>query len=110
MDPNTKKILEDVRSLLKDNILPRLTQVEEEVRLLRELTWPVCQSLVEDNNLHDIEHKRFFLENGTRDMEEAYKLMEKKWKLSGKRPTFSGSVNKQEELRRINDVKVKPSN
>ena len=105
MDPNTVKILEDIRALLKDNILPRLTQVEEEVRLLRNVTWPVCQSLVEENNLQYIEKKRTFLENGTRDMEEAYMLLEKKWQLAGKRPTFSGAVNKQEELRRINQFK-----
>jgi len=100
-----KKLLEDVRALLREHVLPRHTQLEEEVRLLRGVTWPVCQSLTVENNLQDIERKRLFLENGTKDMEEVHALLDTKWKLCGKRPTFSGSANKQEELRRINDSK-----
>ena len=38
------EILRDLRELVKDNILPRLTQLENEVYLLRRITWPVCQS------------------------------------------------------------------
>jgi hypothetical protein len=47
------KALKDLRELVKDHILPRLTQLEEEVRLLREVTWPVCQSLREKSQLDD---------------------------------------------------------
>lgn len=45
------RALKDLRELVKDHILPRLTQLEEEVRLLREVTWPVCQSLREKSQL-----------------------------------------------------------
>ena len=41
------KILQGVRELIKENILPRLTQIEQEVRELRRVCWPVCQSLRE---------------------------------------------------------------
>lgn len=47
------KALKDLRELVKDHILPRLTQLEEEVRLLREVTWPVCQALRERSQLDD---------------------------------------------------------
>ena len=47
------KALRDLRELVKDHILPRLTQLEEEVRLLREVTWPVCQALREKSQLDD---------------------------------------------------------
>ena len=60
-EENLCKVLQDVRELLKDNILPRLTQLEEEVRLLREVTWPVCQSLTETSQLIDMHNKRRFL-------------------------------------------------
>ena len=47
------RALKDLRELVKDHILPRLTQLEEEVRLLREVTWPVCQALRERSQLDD---------------------------------------------------------
>jgi len=55
------RILKDVRELIKDNILVRLTDLEEEVRLLRKVTWPICQGLNEKSQLSDIESKREFL-------------------------------------------------
>ena len=99
-----EKILEDIRELIKDNILPRLTQLEEEVRLLRKYTWPVCQSLAESSALGSIQDKSEFLKQGTRDTEEAIMLLTRKWELAEKRatPEFSSAAAKQEELRRIN--------
>jgi hypothetical protein len=47
------RALKDLRELVKDHVLPRLTQLEEEVRLLREVTWPVCQALRERSQLDD---------------------------------------------------------
>ena len=47
------KALKDLREMVKDHVLPRLTQLEEEVRLLREVTWPVCQALREKSQLAD---------------------------------------------------------
>ena len=55
-----KKTLEDVRSMLKDHILPRLTQLEQEVRYLRRVTWPVCQAIRETSQLDDLQNKRTF--------------------------------------------------
>ena len=98
-----EKILEDIRELIKDNILPRLTQLEEEVRLLRKYTWPVCQSLAEASALGDIQEKSEFLKEGVRDSEEALMLLTRKWELAEKQaaPAFSSSATKIEELRRI---------
>ena len=54
-------VLNSVRELLKDNILPRLTDLEEQVRLLRKVTWPVCQGIREKTQLDDIQSKKEFL-------------------------------------------------
>lgn len=101
----SEKILQDIRELIKDNILPRLTQLEEEVRLLRKYTWPVCQSLSEQSALGNIQDKREFMEQGTRDEEEARDLMCRKWALAermvSRRAVFSSSVSKTEEWRRL---------
>ena len=61
------KVLQSVRELLRDNILPRLTDLEEQVRLLRKVTWPVCQGIKEKTQLDDIVFKREFLANLSRD-------------------------------------------
>ncbi len=53
--------VKQVRVLVRENILPRLTELEEQVRLLRKITWPVCQRLTEKSPLSDIESKREFL-------------------------------------------------
>jgi hypothetical protein len=96
-----KIILEDIHNLIKENILPRLTQLEEEVRLLRKYTWPVCQSLAETNALGDIQDKSEFLKQGVRDTEEALMLLARKWSLAEKQALFSSAAAKTEELRRI---------
>ena len=56
------KILEDVRLLIHDVVLPRLDRMEDEIRELRRVTWPVCQSLREKSQLSDIQNKKRFLE------------------------------------------------
>ena len=55
------KVLQDVRELLRDIVLPRLTNLEEQVRLLRKVTWPVCQGIKEKSQLSDITSKKEFL-------------------------------------------------
>ena len=50
--------LKKVRVLLRENILPRLTELEENLRLLRKVAWPVCQRLNEKGPMSDIEAKR----------------------------------------------------
>jgi len=46
-DLSDAEALKQLRTLVRENILPRLTELEEEVRLLRKVTWPVCQRLTE---------------------------------------------------------------
>ena len=70
------EILEDVRNLLRENILPRLTVLEEQVRLLRKVTWPVCQKIKEKYQLGDMESKKKFLES--LDPDEALLLLKLK--------------------------------
>ena len=55
------QVLTALRELVRDVILPRITDLEEEVRLLRKVTWPVCQGLREKTQLDDIQAKREFL-------------------------------------------------
>jgi hypothetical protein len=71
-------VLQSVRELLRDNVLPRLTNLEEQVRLLRRVTWPVCQSAKEQSQLCDIESKRQFL--SVLDPDEANELLRLKSK------------------------------
>jgi hypothetical protein len=49
MEEDSAQILKDIRTLLKDNIIPRLTDLEVEIKALRRVTWPVCQSQLETN-------------------------------------------------------------
>ena len=56
--------------------MPRITELEEEVRLLRKVCWPVCQRLTEKHALGDIESKREFLER--LDDEEVWMLLRRK--------------------------------
>jgi hypothetical protein len=83
------KILQDVRELIKDVILPRLDQIEEEVRELRKVTWPVCQSLREKSQLTDIRNKKKFLE--ILDDDEVIMLLNEKASVSSRQLSFSSS-------------------
>ena len=74
--PSQENILEQVRILIRENILPRLTDLEQEVRLLRKVTWPVCQGLRESGQLDDIRAKREFLSD--LDSEEIWMLLRRK--------------------------------
>ena len=82
-------ILKSVRELLKDNILPRLGQLEEEVRLLRRVTWPVCQSLRESSQLDQMREKREFLED--LDPDEVRLLLCEKAEVSKRHLAWSSS-------------------
>jgi len=62
VDPSeVAEVLTSLRELVRDVILPRLTDLEEQVRHLRKVTWPVCQGLREKTQLDDIQAKREFL-------------------------------------------------
>jgi hypothetical protein len=38
-----EKTVEDIRTLIRENILPRLDNLDAEITDLRDVTWPVCQ-------------------------------------------------------------------
>jgi len=83
------KVLRDVRELLKDHVLPRLNQLEDEVRLLRKVTWPVCQSLRESSQLDEVDQKRAFLED--LDHDEIRMLLNEKATVSRRDLSWSSS-------------------
>ena len=95
------KILQDVRELIRDVILPRLTQLEVEVRELRRVTWPVCQSLRETSQLTDIQNKKKFL--AILDECEAHLLLREKAAVSSRSVTFSSSHLLPDELHFLSD-------
>lgn len=56
------KIITQMRLLIKDVLIPRITNLECDLRDLRKITWPVCQGLKENSQLNDMDSKRLFLE------------------------------------------------
>jgi hypothetical protein len=83
------KILQDVRELLKHVVLPRLDKLEEEVRELRRVTWPVCQSLRETSQLTDIQSKKRFL--SILDDDEVIMLLNEKVSVSSRPLKYSST-------------------
>lgn len=75
---NVPKVLQTLREFIKDHLVPRLTELEEEVRLLRKITWPICQNIRESTQLDDIKCKREFLQN--LDPDEVRMLLKRKSK------------------------------
>ena len=68
--------------LVRTLLIPRLDQLEAEVKMLRELTWPVCQALREKGNpLACAEEKRRYFRLLYKD--EAINLLEKKARFTG---------------------------
>ena len=68
--------------LIRTLLLPRLDQLECEVKMLRELAWPVCQSLKEDGNpLSFADEKRRYFRHLYKD--EAIELLKKKAEFTG---------------------------
>jgi hypothetical protein len=90
------KILTSVRKLVFDVLIPHIIKVEEEVRLLREVTWPVCQSLRENSQLSDLENKVRFLKDI--DDDEVKQLLAEKARISTLPVKYSTSVFTTEEL------------
>lgn len=68
--------LKQLRQLVCENILPRMLELEEQVRLLRKVTWPVCQRLTEKHQMTDIDSKREFLQH--LDEDEVWMLLKAK--------------------------------
>ena len=94
------KILQDVRELIRDVILPRLTQLEVEVRELRRVTWPVCQSLREKSQLTDIQNKKRFL--SILDDDEVIMLLNEKASVSSRPIEYSTGILSCYELSELN--------
>jgi len=94
-------VLKDVRLLIHDCLLPRIHQLEEEVRLLRAATWPVCQSLTEDSQVSDIHNKLLFLDN--LDEQEIRKLLILKDEIARKPLRHSTFNLLLEEVSQINE-------
>ena len=91
-----REVLKNVRELLKDNIIPRLTNLEIEVRYLREVCWPVCQGLREKTQLSDIENKKIFLKESTDSIEEIKNLLSEKQKINQKLKVSTAQFTEEE--------------
>ena len=79
---DTNKVLQDIRTLLKENIIPRLTELEVELKALRRITWPVCQLQLEpDGPFQGLKEKKKFFLNLYED--EVYELLKLKARLKG---------------------------
>ena len=75
-------IITQMRLLIRDVLIPRITNLECDLRDLRKITWPVCQSLKENSQLTDIDSKRLFLE--CLDDQEVKDLLKEKAEFSHK--------------------------
>jgi hypothetical protein len=73
-------VLKEVRDLIRVNILPRLTELEEQVRLLRRVTWPVCQTLRARDHMSETKLKQELLEY--LDLDEIQWLLNEKKRVS----------------------------
>lgn len=64
-------------NLVRTLLIPRLDQLEAEMKMLRETTWPVCQGLLENGNpLNMSDEKRKYFRLFFKD--EAMELLNKK--------------------------------
>jgi hypothetical protein len=95
-----REVLKSVRDLLKDHILPRLTDLEIEVKYLREVCWPVCQGLREKTQLSDMQNKREFLKESTNSLDEILILLIEKEKIN-KKLEISTAQFTEEEFNRL---------
>jgi len=93
------KILQDVRLLIHDVVLPRLDCLEEEMRELRRVTWPVCQSLREKSQLTDTQNKKRFLM--ILDEDEVCMLLKEKADVSSRPLEWSTFSLGAEELTKV---------
>ena len=92
-------VLKDVRVLIRDCLIPRIDQLETELRLLREVTWPVCQSIAEISQLSDTQNKKRFLQ--VLDEKEIRKLLVLKDEIAKRPLEHSTSQFLREELSHI---------
>jgi hypothetical protein len=62
-EPTTKELSDFIREIL----LPKINDLELEVTKLRRVTWPVCQKILEENQLDKIPEKKKFLKGLDQD-------------------------------------------
>ena len=62
-EPTTKELSDFIREIL----LPKINDLELEVTKLRRVTWPVCQNILEENQLDKIPEKKKFLKGLDQD-------------------------------------------
>ena len=89
--------LEELRRLVRENILPRLDRHEAEIYELREVTWPVCQGqrdTAAGGIFSNLKAKRLFFR--FMHMDDVLKLLKRKAAVMGMCPSLVF-----EELRQI---------
>ena len=101
------EVLKSVRELLRDNIIPRITDLEVQLEKLRFNTWPVCQSLKERSQITDLESKRDFMRGLC--PQEVTELILEKASVSTRDLKWSSHSLHREELIRILDEKCTSS-
>ena len=94
------KILTEIRYLIKDCVLEELLNQKDEIKKLREATWPVCQSLKEKTQLTDLKSKIEFLND--LEVNESIHLINEKSKFSETTQINPSTYHlKNEELSRL---------
>ena len=80
---NLLRTVQNIREMIKDHILPRLTEVECQLRDLRGVTWPVCQNVMDEKYgmFSTLDMKRKFLYH--LDDTDIKELLRRKGRLAG---------------------------
>jgi hypothetical protein len=80
---NLLRTVQNIREMIKDHILPRLTELECEINDLRKVTWPVCQNVMDEKYgvFATMNMKRKFLYH--LDDTDARELLKRKGRLGG---------------------------
>jgi hypothetical protein len=89
--------LEDVRTLIRENILPRLDNLDAEMVDLRDVTWPVCQGqrdTAAGGPFANLNYKSYFLK--FLHLDDIRRLLHRKALVMGICPSVA-----DEELRQI---------
>lgn len=90
------KVLEEVRKLIKECLIPRLDKLEAEVYNTRQIYWPVCAFFSESGPMQNIHEKSVLLLDCEKD--EIRRLVAKKNVLAKRlTPTESWRMDRVEE-------------
>lgn len=90
------KILDDVRALIKECLIPRIDKLEAEVHNMRQVYWPVCAFFSETGPMQNIHDKSVLMLACEKD--EIRRLVAKKNVLAKRlTPTESWRMDRVEE-------------